>query len=86
MWKGESYWCSNVSAGGWANVDFEAAAAGTLNLPTGLSVNFSSNGRGHGLDRMRKWSNPEGAVVAAWHSQTWFLNFFTVAARAKIPP
>ena len=45
-WKGESYWCSNASAGGWAEVDFQAAQAGTLQLPVGMSVNFSSNNRG----------------------------------------
>lgn len=33
----------------------------------------------HDLSRIKKWANPEGAVVAAWHSQTWFLDFFTVS-------
>ena len=35
-------------------------------------------GQRHDLSRIKSWANPEGAVVAAWHSQTWFLNFFTV--------
>lgn len=32
----------------------------------------------HDLSRIKTWADPKGAVVAAWHSQTWFLNFFTV--------
>ena len=36
-------------------------------------------GQRHDLSRIKNWGNPVGAVVAAWHSQTWFLNFFTVS-------
>ena len=34
---------------------------------------------------LRRWSDPEGAVVAAWHSQSWFLNFFTVDGEKSRP-
>ena len=83
VWKGKSYWCSNASSGGWAEVDFQAADAGQLQLPVGLTLNSSAprHGPGGGFDpasRLRSWANPVGAVVAAWHSQTWFLDFFTV--------
>jgi hypothetical protein len=86
VWKGHSYWCSNASSGGWAEVDFQAAAAGHLQLPVGMSINFTKSRLNktefvrHDLSRVQSWSNPEGAVIAAWHSQSWFLNFFTVAA------
>ena len=91
VWKGQSYWCSNASSGGWAEVDFQCAAAGQLQLPVGMTINMTTKdltntgpdshrdaGQRHDLSRIKSWANPEGAVVAAWHSQTWFLNFFTV--------
>ncbi len=78
MWEGSSYWCSNSSGGGWAEVDSQAAMSGQLQLPVGMTLNFSARMRGPDLNRIRRWNNPEGAVVAAWHSQSWFLNFFTV--------
>jgi hypothetical protein len=37
----QSYWCSNMSAGGWAEVDAEAVSAGQLGLPVGLTYNAS---------------------------------------------
>ena len=80
VWEGESYWCSNTSSGGWAEVDFHAANLGALNLPVGLTINASAASRGHDLSRITRWANATGAVVAAWHSQTWFLNFFTVSS------
>ncbi len=36
---GDSYWCGNASAGGWAQVDREAAAAGQLGIPIGVRYN-----------------------------------------------
>jgi hypothetical protein len=99
VWKGQSYWCSNASSGGWAEVDFHDSINGQLGLPVGMRVNFTEkdehnigpntrhckDGAGHcnlrhDLSRIKTWANPEGAVVAAWHSQTWFLNFFTVSS------
>ena len=81
-----SYWCSNASSGGWAEVDYQAVAAGHLQLPVGMTVNLTKSSLNktkyvrHDLSRMQSWANPDGAVVSAWHSQSWFLNFFTVAA------
>ena len=59
---------------------FRCAKAAQLNLPVGITINFTATHRGHDLERFKQWQNPEGAVIAAWHSQSWFLNFFTVQA------
>ena len=78
VWDPEepSYWCSNASAGGWAEVDFHAAAAGQLNLPVGMVINISQGSR---AAHFAKWKGDvSGAVVHAWHSQSWFTNSFTV--------
>ena len=37
-----SYWCSNASSGGWAEVDFQCAAAGQLQLPVGMTINHTA--------------------------------------------
>ena len=71
-----SYWCSNASAGGWAEVDAQAAAAGQLNLPVGMVFNISEPRISH----FAQWKGAvDDAVVHAWHSQSWFTNSFTVA-------
>lgn len=31
-----------------------------------------------GLDRMRRWKNASGAIVHAWHSQSWATHMFRV--------
>eukprot|EP01043_Picozoa_sp_COSAG02_P055955 COSAG02_NODE_6565_length_3492_cov_1.855585_1_plen_388_part_10 len=41
VWKGQSYWCSNASSGGWAEVDFHDSINGQLGLPVGMRVNFT---------------------------------------------
>ena len=71
-----SYWCSNASAGGWAEVDAQAAAAGQLNLPVGMVFNVSDPRIAH----FAQWKGAvDDAIVHAWHSQRWFTNSFTVA-------
>jgi hypothetical protein len=46
VWAGRSYWCSNSSAGGWAEVDSEAAISGRLQIPVGMRYNSSSDNLG----------------------------------------
>eukprot|EP00041_Stephanoeca_diplocostata_P042079 m.10090 g.10090 ORF g.10090 m.10090 type:complete len:895 (+) comp7208_c0_seq1:114-2798(+) len=69
-----SYWCSNASGGGWAIVDFQAAQTGQLGLPVGMTYDDVER-----LARLKTWHNATGAVVHAWHSQSWFVNMFEVA-------
>jgi hypothetical protein len=58
-----SYWCSNASAGGWANVDQAAAKAGRLNIPVGMTYDASL------AARFGAWKDPTGAVIHVAHTQ-----------------
>lgn len=69
-----SYWCSNASAGGWANVDKAAATAGRLNIPVGLTYDGSL------ADRFAKWRRPAGAIIHVAHTQGWAWHMFEVSA------
>ena len=74
LWGSEadSYWCSNASAGGWAEVDQECAATGQLQIPVGFHVNATTEiGK-----RMSRWKSPAGGFVHAWHSQSWAMHVF----------
>ena len=87
-----SYWCGNSSAGGWAEVDNQAAAAGQLGIPVGLTVlpNYTEHYNCSFSDqhssciskpfsqRLQQWRNPQGALVHAWHSQSWAMHMFAV--------
>lgn len=74
-----SYWCSNSSAGGWAEVDSDFANVGAVGLPVGLAYNTTNNiGQ-----RISRWRNATGAIVFARHSQSWFSNMFEVAEHDK---
>jgi len=87
-----SYWCGNNSAGGWAEVDNAAAAAGQLNIPVGVTFypgyteryNCSFDDQREGCTtqalgpRMARWRNATGAIVHAWHSQSWAMHMFEV--------
>ena len=88
-----SYWCGNNSAGGWAEVDREAAMSGQLGIPVGLTFysNYSERYNCNWADvheacrsqplgpRAAKWADPQGAIVHAWHSQSWAMHMFEVA-------
>eukprot|EP00045_Choanoeca_perplexa_P016648 m.227142 g.227142 ORF g.227142 m.227142 type:complete len:896 (+) comp17319_c0_seq2:89-2776(+) len=74
VWGTNSYWCGNASAGGWAEVDFQCAKAGKLQIPVSLKLNSSAPV----ADRFSKWANATGAIVSAWHSQSWAMHMFTV--------
>jgi hypothetical protein len=68
-----SYWCGNVSAGGWAEVDQKAALAGRLNLPRGMAVAGSLAGR------MKNWTHAHGAIVHVSHTQGWAWHMFNIS-------
>lgn len=92
VWEGDSYWCSNVSAGGWAEVDRECATSGKLQLPVGMvynetyteaySCNFGDRREACATaplgPRFSRWKNATGAIVHAWHSQSWAMHMFEV--------
>jgi len=67
---GPSYWCSNASSGGWAEVDRECDMTGRLKLPVGLTYSNSST------THMPNFQ-PD-AIVHAWHSQSWAMHMFVV--------
>jgi hypothetical protein len=68
----QSYWCSNASQGGWAEVDAECAATGQLQIPVGMAYNTSSI-----LKRFQNISL-SGGIIHAWHSQSWAMHMFEI--------
>ena len=70
----KSYWCSNASQGGWAEVDQECAMTGQLQIPVGMTYNRSTV-VGHRLDR---YNSSTGAILHAWHSQSWSMHMFEI--------
>jgi hypothetical protein len=73
--KADSYWCSNASAGGWAEVDQDCAMRGQLQIPSGMTYN-----RSHPIgQRIHNWTGDAvGGFVYAWHSQSWSMHMFEV--------
>jgi hypothetical protein len=76
-----SYWCSNASAGGWAEVDVECAVNGRLQIPVGMTYNHTSDVGQH----LNRWTTlmadtdyAKGGIVHAWHSQTWSMHMFRI--------
>ena len=93
VWGNEpSYWCSNVSAGGWAEVDRAAALAGRLNIPVGMVLQNDDNrgpstrGGGNADDlasRVQNWKHHEharGAIVHVAHTQGWAWHMFNISS------
>jgi Right handed beta helix region len=76
LWGNESsYWCSNSSAGGWAEVDQESAVLGRLQIPVGMTYN-QSNEIGQ---RLQRWNHSAvGGIIHAWHSQSWAMHMFEI--------
>lgn len=78
LWSSPSYWCSNASAGGWAEVDQECAVSGQLQIPAGFTYNATSDlGR-----RLSGWT-AAGGIVHAWHSQSWSMHMFEIKVADK---
>jgi hypothetical protein len=76
VYASDRYWCGNSSSGGWASVDKACATAGQLQLPVGMSYDTTDPQ----LKRFAGWSNATGAIVHAWHSQSWALHMFNVSS------
>jgi len=78
-----SYWCSNVSAGGWAGVDKAAAQAGRMNVPAGMVlVNTTTPGSLEFQQRVQtlwKKHSVEGAIFHVSHTQGWAWHMFNVS-------
>jgi hypothetical protein len=76
LWGNESsYWCSNISAGGWAEVDRESALLGQLQIPVGMTYNLT-NRIGQ---RMGQWHQSAiGGIIHSWHSQSWAMHMFEI--------
>jgi len=77
--EADSYWCSNASSGGWAEVDRECAVTGQLQIPVGMNYNRSSD-TGQRLDHWKV--SALGGILYAWHSQSWAMHMFTIEARS----
>ena len=58
-----------------ATLKAACAVAGQLGLPVGVTVN-TSYGK---LARFAEWKNASGAIIHAWHSQSWAMHMFKVA-------
>ena len=68
-----SYWCSNASQGGWAEVDQECAITGQMQLPLGMTYEYNSSK----LSRFQNISL-KGGFLHAWHSQSWSMHMFEI--------
>lgn len=78
-----SYWCSNVSAGGWAEVDQAAALAGRLNIPRGLTLYGNDTESKEMIERIKRWGDPRGAIIHVSHTQGWSWHMFNVSRVKK---
>jgi len=74
--EADSYWCSNSSQGGWAEVDRECAISGQMQLPAGMAYNRSDDSVGPIYDA----TSLEGGFVFAWHSQSWAMHMFEITS------
>jgi hypothetical protein len=70
-----SYWCSNASQGGWAEVDAECAMTGQMQLPMGMQYETSST-----LHRFLN-ATMKGGIIHAWHSQSWAMHMFEITSQ-----
>ena len=74
--EADSYWCSNSSQGGWAEVDRECAISGQMQLPMGMIYNRSDDMIGP----IQQATSLEGGYVFAWHSQSWAMHMFEITS------
>ena len=52
------------------------ATSGQLQLPVGMTYDKADPQ----LKRFSEWSNATGAIIHAWHSQSWALHMFNVSS------
>ena len=82
--QADSYWCSNASSGGWAEVDRERAVTGQLQIPVGMTYNRTSD-LGQRLDSNSKRypAGLVGGVIHCWHSQSWAMHMFEISQHTQ---
>jgi len=78
--EADSYWCSNSSQGGWSEVDRECATSGQMQLPVGMTYNYTDDR----LLPVRGASSLEGGYVFAWHSQSWAMHMFEITSHSQV--
>mmetsp|Transcript_11555 Transcript_11555/g.12404 ORF Transcript_11555/g.12404 Transcript_11555/m.12404 type:complete len:1059 (-) Transcript_11555:164-3340(-) len=79
--RADSYWCSNSSEGGWAEVDRECAISGQMQLPIGMTYNSSSESL---IPVQNASSSLKGGMVHAWHSQSWAMHMFEITSHSQV--
>lgn len=83
VWTSSSYWCSNVSAGGWSEMDRGNGYYNGPVLPLGLEYDVSGAAPAKSQARFDAYADARGAVVVAWRAQGWFVNMFEVTSHDK---
>eukprot|EP00041_Stephanoeca_diplocostata_P027514 m.757752 g.757752 ORF g.757752 m.757752 type:complete len:945 (+) comp23189_c0_seq1:37-2871(+) len=71
-WTSSSYWCSNISAGGWSEMDRGNGYYNGPILPQGMTYNKSM------LPNFSAYKNLSGAILQAWRAQGWFVNMYDI--------
>jgi len=79
--EADSYWCSNASQGGWAEVDRECAISGQMQLPIGMMYNRSSESL---VPLQNASSSLKGGIIHAWHSQSWAMHMFEITSHSQV--
>ncbi|OEU20132.1 hypothetical protein FRACYDRAFT_236199 [Fragilariopsis cylindrus CCMP1102] len=79
--EADSYWCSNSSQGGWAEVDRECAISGQMQLPIGMMYNRSSESL---VPLINASSSLKGGIIHAWHSQSWAMHMFEITSHFQV--
>jgi hypothetical protein len=74
-WTSWSYWCSNQSAGGWANMDRGNGYWNGPTLPHGMHYNTTP---ASDTSRFQRYANATGAYLFAWRAQGWFVNMYEI--------
>jgi len=77
-----AYVCSNITAGGWEEIERGFASSGQLGFPVGLHVNTSR------LPNALAWRAPPAAptdwsnapTLTQWHNQGWYQATYAVTA------
>jgi hypothetical protein len=75
----DSYWCSNASQGGWAEVDQECAVSGQMQIPAGMTYNQSED-----MLQPLQTATLEGGYVFAQHSQSWSMHMFEISHHSAL--
>jgi hypothetical protein len=75
----DSYWCSNASAGGWAEIDIGCATSGQLQLPISMTYNQSHPILGQRIPIWATTGPGSSGYIHVWHSQSWAMHMFEIS-------